>query len=46
LRIILYFYLDEDFLKLNRNLNQFNFKRRFREAIAQPWYVKKLLEIF
>lgn len=30
-------YLDEEFLKLNRNLNQYNFKRRLREAISQPW---------
>ena len=33
------FYLDENYLKLNRNLNKFNFKRRFREAISQPWFV-------
>jgi hypothetical protein len=33
------FFLDPDFLKLNKNLNQYNFKRRFREAIYQPWFV-------
>ena len=31
--------LDEDFLKLNQNLYQSNFKRRLREAISQPWLV-------
>lgn len=29
--------LDEEFLRLNSNLNRYNFKRRFREAITQPW---------
>lgn len=37
--------LDEDFLKLNRNLYQSNFKRRFREAITQPWSVFYLFSL-
>ncbi|CAF1602833.1 unnamed protein product [Adineta steineri] len=31
--------MNDEFLKLNRNLNRFNIKRRFREAIAQPWFL-------
>lgn len=39
-------YLDEDFLKLNRNLNQSNLKRRFHEIISQPWYVSSFFLLF
>ncbi|UJR27386.1 hypothetical protein I4U23_008676 [Adineta vaga] len=35
--------MNEDFLKLNRNLNRYNFKRRFREAIIQPWFLPILI---
>ncbi|CAF0972228.1 unnamed protein product [Rotaria magnacalcarata] len=30
--------MNVEFLKLNVNLNQYNLKRRFREAVSQPWF--------
>ncbi|CAF0808808.1 unnamed protein product [Rotaria sordida] len=35
--------MNADFLKLNMNLNQFNFKRRFHEAISQPWFLPLII---
>lgn len=35
--------MNEEFLKLNRHINQFSLKRRFHDALGQPWFLPLII---